>query len=229
MPTKQRIDAQNLYANILEEIKLRMGIVEHFVTGQSALPSPFVKENCYLQIRMMCELIAMGCLVAHGDIRDSNTPKLQKEWSADRIMDALEKLHPHFYPRPVRQTRTATGVHFESVKSPLPKADFLALYGKCGAALHRGSVRKLLKGQFPVQNNYPEIVGHTQNIADLLKVHLLMMHSGEELMVGILVNPADNGKVQVGIAETPKGQPIDFSSPYFQREVASQAQKARLC
>lgn len=217
MPSKGRIEAQTLYANILEEIKLRIANINHCTMGFSGLTPPFVKEVCYLQIRMICELVAMGCLAAHGDIKGSNSSNLRSFWSAADIMNALEKLHPHFYPQPIKQTRTASGIHIEAVDSALAKSDFLAMYGKCGDALHRGNIKKLLKGQFPNQINYPEITTKAQLFIDLLSNHMLVMHTGEQAFLAMLYNSDNQGRVQVAIVETPKGSPMDFKSPDFLR------------
>jgi len=224
MPTKSQIEAQKLYANLLEEVNLRIAAINHCTIGRSGLAPPFVKDFCYLQIRMLCELVALGCLVAHGDIKQAASENMQRAWSADKIMDALENLHPHFYPQPVKQTVTPApagmpkGHHLQAIQPhPFPKADFIKLYHRCGEMLHRGNLRKLLKGQFPKQINYPEITAKAQNIVNLLNNHALVMKSGEQMFLAMLRNSAD-GKVQVAIAETPKGQPMDFASPNFLKD-----------
>jgi len=86
MPTKTQLNAQLLYANLLEEIKLRIATIDHCTLGFSGLAVPFVKDFCYLQIRMICELVALGCLVAHGDIKQTSSENMQRAWSADKIM-----------------------------------------------------------------------------------------------------------------------------------------------
>jgi hypothetical protein len=86
--------------------------------GDIPLPGKAIQEFCVLEIRMVCELIALACVVAHGDdIADSN--KLEKEWQAGRIVSALERLHPGFFPVPVTMTQTLEpkGWHLEEVKS----------------------------------------------------------------------------------------------------------------
>lgn len=221
MPTKSQIEAQHLYANLMTEIKLRTDAFNHCTTGRSGLASPFVKDFCYLQIRMMCELVALGCLVAHGEITKK---PMMEEWSAGRTMSALSDLHPHFYPQPVKQTPTKgpdgeKGHHLQVFDSPLPRKAFLTLYGRCGEMLHRGSVRNLLKGQFPTQYNFPEIAAKGQRILDLLSNHILVMKSGDAMFVCMLANAEDNNNVQVAIAETPPGERINFDSPNFLRGV----------
>jgi hypothetical protein len=89
-------------------------------------------------------LITLGALVAHGDIAATKSSKLQKAWHAKEIMDELLKLHPEFYPYPMRQ-----GAHNHRIldavdPSPLPRDELLNLYGKAGDYLHRGSVKKLI-------------------------------------------------------------------------------------
>jgi hypothetical protein len=200
MPTKDRIDAQNLYANILEEIKWRIAAIDHCTVGHSGLLPHFIKEFCYLQIRMICELIALGCLVAHGDIEETSTKKLNKAWAADEIMNALERLHPNFYPKPIVSNKISDGINIEFKINPLLKPDLLKIYYGCGEILHRGSVRKLLEDQFPEEVDLSEITALAQKIVDLLSHHTLFMKNGEQMFIAMLRNIDDNMKVQVAIA-----------------------------
>src|SRR5689334_21938045 len=93
----------NLYAGVMEEIKIRLSSLDIAFAGGFQIPGALVREYCFLQFRMVCELIALACLTAHGDIEA--TTKLRKEWEADKIIKQLEALHPSFYPWPVKQTK----------------------------------------------------------------------------------------------------------------------------
>ena len=85
----------------MEEVKLRFSSVDAALNGGTSLPPLHVREF-FLQLRLLCESIALGCLVAHGEITTTRlTSKLRKEWAADRIINQLEQLHPDFYPHPV--------------------------------------------------------------------------------------------------------------------------------
>jgi hypothetical protein len=95
-PTKQQLEASNLYADLLEEAKIRIFSIDAAINGRTALPAPLVREYSYLQLRMLCELIALGCLTAHGEIKATQAAKLQKEYAADEIIKRLEDLHPNF-------------------------------------------------------------------------------------------------------------------------------------
>jgi hypothetical protein len=57
----------NLYCALMEEAKVRISIVEHMLNNDSGLPPAMAREICYLEFRMLCEIIAVACLTAHGD------------------------------------------------------------------------------------------------------------------------------------------------------------------
>jgi hypothetical protein len=87
--TKQQHDASMLYADLLEEAKIRIASIDAAISGRAGLSAPLVREYSYLQLRMLCELIALGCLTAHGEIKATQAPKLQKEYAADKIIKRL--------------------------------------------------------------------------------------------------------------------------------------------
>jgi hypothetical protein len=66
MPTESQIAASHLYANLMEEIKIRTGAIDIGTSGQLPLMAPLVTEFCFLQLRMICELIALGCKIARN-------------------------------------------------------------------------------------------------------------------------------------------------------------------
>lgn len=199
---------RTLYANLMDEVKVRIHCIDRAVNGQTGFPGPIVREFCYGQLRLLCELIALSCLVAHGDIPATYSKRLGKEWSAETIFEQLEKLRPHFYPIPVRQRSrglfgTVQQHNIEGINPmPLPKEALLELYGKCHQQLHRGNVRKLLNSATPidVSTNFPEIISWAQRINDQLDFHLIAI-SEEKLIFCVLRNIDDNHKVQVGALE----------------------------
>jgi hypothetical protein len=210
MATQKQVAASTLYANIMTEIKLRIDAINAGTLNKLPILPPFVKEFCFLQFRMICELMALGCLVSHGDISATKNPKFQKAWEADKIIDLLEALHPDFFPFPVVQGRDGDHHHTINprVQNPMPKEEFIKLYHKCGETLHRGSVQKLLSQKTPVQIHYPDITAVAQKLVDLLSVHTVRMLGGKMFFLCVLYNVADNMNVQVAIAETmPDGPP----------------------
>src|SRR6187401_3241387 len=117
MISKDQQRAMDLYAAMLEEVKLRIASIESATAGLLKLHPVIVREFCYLQLRMICELIALGCLTAHGDVPGSKSKTLRKAWHADEIIKALQDLHQDFYPHPVKQISYATHEELREIGS----------------------------------------------------------------------------------------------------------------
>jgi hypothetical protein len=189
----------------MDEVKVRIECINSAAQGRMLYPTPIVREFCYLQLRMLCELIALSCLVAHGDITFLQPHKLGKSYSADDILEKLSRLREHFYPQPVKQIQEQKnhwrleGIH----PSPLNKIDLLQLYAHTHKHLHRGSLKKLLSSETPIDTtiNMPEIVSWAQRINDLLSHHLIAINS-ERAIVCMLRNADDKLRVQVATVES---------------------------
>jgi hypothetical protein len=99
-------------------------------------------------MRMICETLAIACLVAHGDIKATKSGKLTKTYQADYIINELEKLHPDFYPRPTKQTTKNGLIGWEDITDPyLTKAELVASYRHTGNFLHVGDLQEVLSGK----------------------------------------------------------------------------------
>jgi hypothetical protein len=194
----------------MEEIKVRLLSIDFATSGQMALPHQLTHEYCYLQLHMICELIALACLVAHGDIQE--TTALKNDWSADRILDKLTKLHEHFYPWPVEwlPERPDGVLPFKHIEDGfLTKEEFLKLNGRCGNTLHRGSLRKLLKPKMPVVKKFPEIADACSRIRRLLEHHRIVLLDNNLIFCN-LSDPDNGGRVELAFAgHTPTDEPGD--------------------
>jgi hypothetical protein len=204
-PTKQQLEASNLYANLLEEAKIRIASIEAAISGRAGLPAPLVREYSYLQLRMLCELIALGCLTAHGDIKDTHTTKLQKEHAADTIIKRLEILHPNFYPHAIRLTVSPGHVHFDRLESGfLTKVELIKLYTRCGEHLHRGSLKRLLATTQQTQSpNFDDIANWTNKIIALLNQHHIASVDNLSHFICMLKRAESNDQAAVAIALSP--------------------------
>lgn len=203
-----KTDKRNeLYANLMDEVKVRVDCISTTCNGRGTYPTVIIREFCWLQLRMLCELIALSCLVAHGDIASLKAHKIGKSYSADEIIDRLEKLRPHFYPIAGRQTFNASSparFGFDGIDpSPLPKEELIGLYGKSHRYVHRGSLKKMLSMDTPIDINVniPEIIQWAQKINDLLSFHAIAINENE-VMICMLRNADNDHKVQVATAET---------------------------
>lgn len=186
----------------MTEVKARISAIDAITTGAAKFESPMAQEFCYLQLRMICELIALGCLIAHGDITETQTARFQREFSADRIVHMLQPLHDDFYPHPMGpSTAIETGRHHfdEPPADYLSKDELRALVVKCGDAVHRGNARSLLRGNRQLEP-LAAIAMTTQRIANLLSIHRIMMAGGNSVMICTLKS-ARNQAVEVLWAE----------------------------
>ena len=55
-----------LYRSIMEEARTRVDAINVVLRGATGLAERAAAEFCFLQIRMLCELTALGCLVANA-------------------------------------------------------------------------------------------------------------------------------------------------------------------
>jgi hypothetical protein len=198
----------SVYAGLLEEAKVRISAVEAVLNAQVILPSPIAHEFCFLQLRLLCEVIALGCLVLHGDIRAEGHArsirdgKLKKTWSAQLIIEELSNLHPSFYPFPTTQEKLPVGFHLTPLKPQdyLTREDLIKLWNICGEHLHRGNLKKLLKSRMPTQFNFPDISGWLKKIGALLSFHVVPLFEPGTLLLVVLRNRDDHERTQVVFA-----------------------------
>ena len=208
MATYKTDKRNTLYANLMDEVKVRIDCISTTCQGRGAYPTVITREFCWLQLRMLCELVALSCLVAHGDMKALQSHKVGRAYSADEIIDRLTKLRPHFYPQAIKEIGRATGrqVDMEVINpQPLSKEDLLSLYGKTHRYVHRGSLKRMLSMDTPIDMhvNIPEIIGWAQKINDLLSHHVIAV-SESHLIICVLRNADNHYRVQVATAETPE-------------------------
>jgi hypothetical protein len=195
------IQALPLYESLMKELKARVDVTNAVLKNPPALPGPMIQEFCLLQVRMVCELIALGCLVAHGDINEAN--KLEKTYQADKILSTLEALHPDFFPVAVRQRLVAPGrFHLVRRRSGfLTKPEFFKLYNQtCGNALHRGSLKHLLASRQQLTASRQDIADLIAKIVTLLDHHQITLTGGNTVLICGMVTK-ETGQVQVMLAD----------------------------
>jgi hypothetical protein len=138
------------YRALMEEVKWRVQVINSAHTLPFPRPAPAI-ELSYLQLRMICEDIALGCLLVHGDIPQFQTGRLKKEYHAGRIIKALEKLHSTFFPVPCKILFDIRNNPWSFVDTDqtntLNKASLLSLYYECDKFLHRGNLEFVLPGR----------------------------------------------------------------------------------
>jgi hypothetical protein len=171
------------YVGLMDEIKLRDEIVRTPTRLTPVLHPYVIYELSMLQIRMICELIALGCLVSHGDIPELKTVRVQKAYAADWIMRQLERLHSDFYPRPGPLVDKGGVPHIEPIKTGyLSKTEMIELYGICGRYLHRGSLRTVVLKKKVPSRDFDELQAWRNKIVALLNHHhISLVLTGKQL------------------------------------------------
>jgi hypothetical protein len=140
MTSQAEVDGKR-YCDLMEEVKLRIDVVNHFLSGQGdALYQPATLETVCLQIRKILELVAFGSLVANKEAYTATYAKVSKAWNAGEILAELAKVNPNFYPVPIIEVQSEIpGVrsrHKKRVGDYLDEEEFKEVYGRCGVLAH---------------------------------------------------------------------------------------------
>jgi hypothetical protein len=197
--------ALRLYVGLMEEAKVRFYVIDMAISGRTGLPERGVREFCFLQLRMLCEVIALACLTANGNIKETQGKDLKSGAYADKIIRRLATLHKDFYPRPAIDTRTPDGIHLAAIAEPfLTKDDLIKLYSQCGNNLHRGSLKRLQSPQIQSPTHYQDIVEWTSKTIKLLDRHYITLSDKWTTIICFLGEPYPTGVVQVALGRPPE-------------------------
>lgn len=193
-----------LYAAYMEEIKQRSEAITASMLairdGTTGDPAFMRAEFAFLQLRYICELVALSSLAAHHSIGLGS--RLLKAWNAGEAFALLEQINPHCFPASVRNIPDSKGIHnFQVIADPpsLTRSDLAKIYAGCGTALHRGIIKDALAGK-PREYNLEDLNRWHRSIMKLLTQHMILIRDPDRTL---LVNfYSDNGRVAVYSAET---------------------------
>jgi hypothetical protein len=191
---------KQLYMRLMAEVKLRTEVIDRCTVPPIAKPlfgdEAFAVEFTMLQLRMICELIALACVVAHDDIALTRGPKLRKDYSAYRIFGKLARYHPDFFPRPVTITQSTphTGNLTPVSEGCISREELEDLYHYCHEMLHRGRVHQVLDGEIR-EYRFRDMYAATNKIANLLRVHVIKLARPDEDYLLRMEGPT--GKLQM--------------------------------
>jgi hypothetical protein len=186
-------DIMGQYLDLMTELKVRQDSMTLAVSGGLPLHPRIAYEHCYLQLRMICETIALSCLVVHGDIPATKQKKLKKAFEPHVIIGELEKLHPKFYPQPGKQIIGKDGkvVKVQDIEDGyLTKADLISLWAKCGDVLHRGSLKNL-ELRLNKGGSFQKITSWSQKIVTLLNHHQIALFNSTSQIWVIMQSDID--------------------------------------
>jgi hypothetical protein len=194
---------QRLYADLMDEARIRIHALRDAIDARNLWVPRLLQEFAYLQLRMLCETVAIGCLIAHGDIVDRKT---FKSWNAADIIQQLSKLNLDFYPHGIRIRVDGDTVHLDEYPVPqMTKQELIDLWGKSGNFLHRGSAKNLVAEQDKMLNvDLDAIIQHGQKILSLLDQHIISSTDKKRhLLVALGGGGATAGRASVWFAQSP--------------------------
>lgn len=179
----------------MEEIKERLNAVAQTVIDLRAGTYPYSHfigaEFCFLQLRLVYEEIALGCVVMHEKMG-----VLREVWQADELMRRLSKFHADFYPKPMNERVEGDTLHVWPISEPyLTKDQLIDAYGKAGDKLHRGRSGDILFKRVKVYD-LDEVVEQMNLTISLLSQHYIMVAQDGHFVRVKLEDPGD-GKVKV--------------------------------
>ena len=182
-------DADTIYLDLMIEIKDRLQAIHRCCIQEIAEPmfqkTYLAAEFVLVQLRMICEMIAVGCIVAH-EIDPRND--LKKEYSASRIFYELEKLKPEYFPDPVQAIiDPKTGViNYEPQGNAISREELKVLYERCNELIHRIKWKEAVARKRRI---YPTdyFFECADKIANLLDIHLIKI-ALEEKMIRVTMN-----------------------------------------
>ncbi|WP_194455333.1 hypothetical protein [Bradyrhizobium sp. CCBAU 53421] len=194
-----------LYCSLMDEIKFRIEWIKSVIHAKISIAETIGRDIGFLELRLICELIALSCAVAHGDIKETRRGRFTEKYQADFFMKALEALKSDFYPKPMLMIEgqppipTAVG---QIVLPPPPmqsgfltKSDLVKLYRDCGERLHRGYLPDILDGK-QIESEYSMIGKAVDKIVYLLNYHAIDLITGEEMWCAMIGGP--NGEAFAG-------------------------------
>ena len=82
------------------ELKYRIECIDKILDKKIPLRMKIAEEICYLKLRMICELIAIGCLIINEEV-SSKKSYLLKTYKTDWIISQMTRLHPNFFLTPL--------------------------------------------------------------------------------------------------------------------------------
>jgi hypothetical protein len=188
-----------IYVNCMEKVKQRIGVVNWAVASVHVFQQDhfIFAELIFVQFRKILELIAYSSLSANKEKYAEANAKFAEHWKAVRMLDALEKINPHFYPVPVEVTQKAgTKLLTPITDGFLTKEEFARLYDASSDILHMRNPFSAKDPTFQIGYSVQDWVARIQR---LLRLHFINLVDQDEKWVVEI--PADGPpKVFRGVA-----------------------------
>jgi hypothetical protein len=192
----------DLYKKLMSEIKLRTGaidrILERIKPPALAPNDGFVGvESCILQIRFICELIALGAATMHHPF--GLTKDIRKSWNAEKTFRVLSGLNEKCFPRAAKVAQVNGQARIEIDPTVMTMKEMQAMYSACGDMLHRGALNHVLDDPGRTYNA-SLVVRWTSQLKQLLNQHVIVMDDDRLMLIATMM-AAETGDVHVALTQ----------------------------
>lgn len=189
------MDLASTYCSCMEEVKSRLSLVKSVAQGQlSAGSELFNYELVSVNFRKSLELIAFASMTANKKIYEEAYTGFANHWKAKEMLSSLARLHPGFYPQPIKldHVKPSGAKHFDRVPDGyLTQDDFLTLYDLCSEVLHTWNPFSKKERHIDFKLSVAE---WTKRIEQLLQLHLMQFVDRPEIWIVDMAYSTD-GKV----------------------------------
>ena len=180
------------YCSWMEDVKNRIAVIRHVVEGQlSCGKELFDYEFVSVQLRKSLELVAFSSMTASKELYSKQYAKFANHWRVKKILESLRKLHPHFYPQPIKldHVKDDGTKHFEQISDGyLTQEDFVTLYDLCSECMHTWNPFTKKERHINFKISVSEWVSRLEL---LLKLHLMQFVDRDEIWVVEMENVND--------------------------------------
>lgn len=191
------MDEPKIYLEKMTEALDRLNACEDYLSACTEDKKRFALESAALQLRKAMEAVAFAAIAPNKDqysaIRTTATKPadFRKDWQADSIFLALDKINPDFYPDPLLEPTQVAPNAWHFGKPPndyMKRKSFETMYKRLGKFLHSDNPWGADKGWNQLAD---DVLDAATKIRALLKKHRTIIRAPSFNGVWIVDAPND--------------------------------------
>lgn len=129
------------YVGCMEEIKKRLVAIDEVLNGTRTTAFRYTNiEFVALQFRKTFELIVLASLASNRHLFNELSARLSKEWEVKKVIAAVKRQNPNFYPKPIRRVPhldpKIKDEHIDVSDGYLTLPELTEAHGQIGALMH---------------------------------------------------------------------------------------------
>ena len=191
------------YCDRMEEVKSRVESINQLMDVAGITLRTLVESIC-LQLRMLLELIVFSSLVSNKDVWQRSQKELQSSQDTSKKLRELKRLHPNFYPTPVKLRESTAGTEPDDRTDGFLSEDkLIEVYGRLGNILHAENPMGRETDYRIFIDAVPGWVSEVMNLLECHKVYLY--HHPEEFYLIKMVGDVDGELITIRFKTTAEG------------------------